>query len=1015
MNTNRIFDWESSHIDRGVVRQPKKKKSWPGKIKDAFTPGRPQLTDMRESISEVFSNYKASVTDPRKKLGYETAILITEKADSIGDIDHFDMGFLIARGAEFGKTVAGKAIAGPIGLAIPGFTNHPVLDKIKIEDTPVRLEVAANTVLLMDGARDENLHSAFPNAAEAFIREVASYKDDSSRACAAEKIGEILKTPGISDDDRRNISRDSIMILKGNVDPVWVLSKSEEYADKKSDSALKFADYLKSNLNTVMDPIEKGLEKASSGKTGARKVKAILLEGRRLRKKMDPEMVPLISISALKKLKSESEPISSNAGKILDMIIESDDRNISRIYANMALNIKSPDLSLKFGDLLNVGKEISLIKDKSSKIAVAEWFDSNIDLLESVATDPREKKIVQSTKNILSKIDPKSKQKFAGAFFNAIESDKISQGPVLTAKLGYESVKGMSEEYSSNRQEVVKSAKVFISELTNQGGEVGKLMTQVSALLDEADDRVGAKITKDSLLKASSGVGSAFDELTKMGYDATKSLSEEYSSNRETKIKQQKLILEKTKQLTSNSDTIRFIEGAVSSVDGIANYRGCKNGQEALKILTSGNPVNPVVDLANIFCKTIKPMSREYSSERKNKTSSTVEMLNVLKDAAIDPGTKKRIDMALDVIAKIEEPIMNSKNEPVNISSYRGFEIGLGVMESISLGKTEDPGMEIGKIGYNFTKNMSTEYTSERQKLHLMCRRFFNMVEKHAEDPAQKKAGQAFRELMDDLGDRASSYIGVYGLQMLGEGREFKPSEMANPSLKYFNSISEEYSSERNKKTSAAGIILKNLGKHAEDDFDKKVLISGNKVIRGMESTSYGYRVVKPLLKLLQDKPECSLATAFSNMGLEFIQNNFDSTTNSGQNAKTTTAGAFLSQIAQVTESRVQRAIAQSMSMYCRKSEPRKGYLASRGAFAIISELEGKSDESIDMEEIISKIEQNCPEETRSQLSQFLKKSIASVFIMKQGVEKAGEGLKEIKHEEAYVVIGGVKLKKSRS
>lgn len=1015
MNTNRIFNWESSYIDREPAQQPKKKKGWLKTIKDAFTPSYPPFPNMRDGLTKIFREQKGYSTDERTTLGYETAAIVTEKDTGINDIDIYNLALAIAQGASSGKTVVGTAIAGPIGLSIPGFTNEPVLDRIHIEDTPARFTVAANTVLLMDGSGDKNLHSAFPKAASVFINEVASYKDDRERASAAKKIGEIINTPGISDGDRRSISRDSIRILKGNVSPVWVLNKSEEYASKGTDSALKFSGYLNSNLSNIMEPINNSLEKASSGKTGSNKVRAVLSEGRAIRKNMDPEIGILAGIASLKKLKSQPDPVSSNAGKILDLIAKTNNKNIVSVYANMALDLKSSDLSLTFKDLVTTGKSISEIKSIGSSAAVGEWFDSYMEILESTAEDPGEKKVIQSTKNILSKIDSGAKHKLANAFFNVLTGEKIPVGLALIAKLGSDTIKNMPEHYSSDHQNKIKSAKVFIDELSTQGGEMGKLMTHVSVLLDEVKDTVGSKIAKASLLKASESITSAADVFADVGYNAIKHMSEKYSDDRERKIKQERPILKKALELTSDNDTKRFIQGAITSLDGVTSCGGSKNGQVALELLASDKPVDPVVDLAKVFFGTISPMSEQYSSDRSKKTDSIVAMMEILRDTATDPGMKKRIERALDVTATIEEKVRNSNNEPVSMSGCQGLMIGMDVMKSISEGKTEDTGMEIGRIGNNLTKKMSTKYPSDRQKQSLMCGRFYLMIEKHAEKPEQKEAAKSFRELLEDLGDPASPHVGVYGLQLIGEGREFNLSELASSSLKMFNGMSEQYSSDREKKTHSAEAILKHLSKNVENDSDKKALSAGIKIMKDMKSTTYEFRVVKPLLSLLEKKPECSLATSFSDMGLEFINNNFDGSTTSGQNAKTTAAGSFLLQIVHLSENPAQRAIAQVVSMYCHKSDQKKGYIAARGAFKIISELEGKSGESIDMQSLISKIEENCPGEAGKQLSEFLEKSTASIYMMKEGVEKAGEAGKEIKQEEEYVVIGGVKLKKSRS
>ncbi|MCD4784377.1 MAG: hypothetical protein K8T10_11205 [Candidatus Eremiobacteraeota bacterium] len=1006
MNTKRIFNWESSHIGRGLVQQPKKKKGWFQKIKDTFTPGRRHDSDMREDVAKIFRNYKASVTGEREKLGYQTAALVAKKADGIEDKDYRGFGLLIVNGALLGRTIVGKAISGPIGLAIPGFINEPILDQIQIEDTPTRLAVAANTILLMDGAEDMNLHSEFPKAASAFIKEVASYKDDPLRASAAEKIGEILDTSGISDDDKRSISRDSILVLKGDVDPLWVLNKSEEYAKKGSEPAKKFSDYLNNNLSVVLDPINDSLEKASSGKTGSDKVKAVLSESRKIIEERGHEMSPLVAVASLRKLKSEPGTVSSNVKKILNLINKADDKKIASAYANMALDLKSPDLSLKFNDLVLAGKNISRINSEGSNITMGKWFGSYINKLKSAAEDPGEKKIVQLTKNILSKIDPELRNNLAGAFFNILTADKIPLGPAFTAKLGSETVKNMPEENSSDRQKLIKAAKVFIDKLSTQSGETDKLMTQVSSLLDEAEDTVGVRIAKASLSEASKSITSASCVLARIGCSAINPMPEKYYGERKEKINRQRAILEKTRELTSDNDTIKFIDGAIATLDGVENDgdAGCRIGQDALGALASGQPIDPVVELAKLFCEAIKPMPQKSYTERSEKTDSTIAMIETLRDTATDPGTKKRIDRALDITKTIKD---------IFESDDRGYEVGLDSIRQISKRKTEDPGMEIGRIGYNFTKDMSTEHYEERDKQQLLCRSFYSLIEKHTEKPELKKAAESFRKLLEDLKECASSYIGVNGLEMIGEGRKPNLAKLANMNLKMLNSMSEDNSWNHKDKDKAANVILKHLGKNAEDDYQKKAVSTIEKIVKGMGGHAYEYKLVEPLLNILEKKPRCSLTTTFCNMGLEFIDN--DSLIYADQRNKTTAAEVFISQIPQLPKNSIQKAIAQSISMYCRETDQENGYIVAKEAFKIISEFENNSGGFTDIQDLISQLAQHCPEDSREQLIQNLKTTIPSFYFIKEKLQNAGGAGKEIKQEEEYVVIGGVRLKKSRS
>lgn len=1011
MEINRVFNWGTGDIKKSDQAPPPpkpEKKGFFSKIKDAFSlsPVMPEMPELRENIASTFANFASSTNSEELKLGYETAELIARYGTGIDDHDMFNTCHYISSGS----------IGGPIGLALPGFTLNPVLSKIKINNPVIAEKVMVNTILLMENSDDAQAQQLYPKAVEEFVRRASSDGTSPERAGAAAKVLNIINTHGISDDDKKAISKDALKIVKGQVDPLWVWSRGVSHYKNGSAPSIEFAKFIMDNVENTLKPIAEQFNQASSGKTGEQQEKAVLNTAKSLIASETPENKALIAFQALRTISSNSSPNSDKAREIMNMMVDSRNSKVASAYADMILGGNSPTLDPDINALSSTGKVMSSMfaDNKTLGEDVVSWFDSYLKYMDKKSTNPIEKDMIKTGLSIHSKLPKNAQQKMFENFFKVF-SDGKSTGAALVATIGTSSVNGMSVSTSSERQNVINSAKVYIDEISSHGGAVGDFAAQVSKTLEKMPDIAGANFSKYSLSELQKGISSPERTIAAIANKAASPLDEQYSNERKVKGEAAKSALETIANSTTDVNIGRIAKIGLESVDATPSEFGFKNGLGALNLIGTDKTTNPTVDLAGIFNNTMSKFAQEYSSERTLKTDGTMGLLKALRNNEVDPALKARLERTIDTIDIVEEKLPDKDgNLTIAPSSYRGFAIGLDVLKNINTGVNPDPAVEIAGAGFKMVKPFASEYSSDRNVKALMCDRLFKAIEKHADKPEQKQAANAYRDLLQNLGDGAVQAVGQGGLANISTGKPFSVSDLAGAGLQYFKGLPDQYSAERQVKSKASSGILDSLEKNVNTDREKKILGAGKKIIDSMQSTSYGYRVLTPILESLSADDKEGLGMVFARSGKSFAASNFNSTEREGRTMKTTSAGSFLSEIAILAEKQTQRGVAQMISLYCTKYDKENGYKVADAAFDTIIGMADLPDNSQTMEQMIEKIKENSPEGVRNSLTEFMKSSLGSIYMMQDTLDNVGEAGKEIKREEEFVIIGGVKVKKQK-
>lgn len=338
----------------------------------------------------------------------------------------------------------------------------------------------------------------------------------------------------------------------------------------------------------------------------------------------------------------------------------------------------------------------------------------------------------------------------------------------------------------------------------------------------------------------------------------------------------------------------------------------------------------------------------------------------------------------------------------------------MDVLKNINQGVNPDSGTEISGAGLKMIKLMAFEYSSERDRKAIVCNRFYKSIEKHADNPDHKQTAEAFRELLEKLRGEAVQAIGLGGLDIISANKPFSLSVLAEASLKHCKDISSMHSK---LKSDATRTILQSIQKYAKNDRENKILNSGRKIFDDLETFDYGFNIAPPILEALKSDNNESIGLILSQSGKSFVDNNYDWMSKEERIKKTKAAKAFLSQIVKVADKQTQRGLALMISLYCEKEDKEKGYMAALAAFDAITEMENLPDNSDTMKKMMDEIGRNSPPEDESwgKLINFMKKSLGSIYLMQDTLDKVGEAGKEIKREEEFVIIGGVKVKKRKS
>ena len=1005
MQINRVFNWGTGNIQSDSKPAPPKKKGFLSKVKDYFSmqPSMPDLPEMKENIANTFQEIADNTTSEDKRLGYETAALIARYSKGLDSSVIFTLCNNIASGA----------LAGPIGMAIPGFSPNPLLDKIAFNNPAIAEKAMVNSILLMENASDQQIKDLMPKAAEEFLKKAASDQSSPERAKVANEVLNIVNKPGISDQDKTTISKDSINVVKGQVDPLWVHSKSIEHYKNGSAASLEFSRFLVENMDKALEPVTNELTKASQGQSGTQKENAILSTAQKLSSGESDESKAMIGFQALRTISQGSTPNADNARELMDMMTASQNSKIAAAYTDIFMGGSPPSLAPQMTDLVRAGKHLNTLTNEKQGKAGIQWLDSYMNYMKTKTNNPVEKKIVETCSNIASKLPTNSRYKFSYMFFNLLSKGEKSTGAALISTIGYSQVKGKSTQYTSDRQGLLNTSRVYLEEIANNGAAAGNLAKATISILNEMNDNPGAQFSREVLGEIQAGISAPDRTLAKAGAKVINPMASRYESERKPKCEATAAVLKGIIGSTSDDKIRGLAQRALDSLDAAPTKHGYKNGIEALKIIESEKGIDPSANTALIFYNTMKPFAIQYSSERSLRTKGTVNLLNVLKDNETDPALKTRLEKTLDTIDIVEEKLPDKDgNLTISPSGYRGYYIGSGVLKNIGEGVKKDIACELAELGHGMIKPMSSEYSSERKSKTTVCLRLFNAIEKHADKPEQKQAAKAFNEYLTDLGSDAIQSVGMGGLAFISEGKPLTASAIAQYGLQFFRSRADQYTSERQEKSRVAGVILKHLKKQTTTDKQKKILDSGNKIATSLTNTGYGFRVLSPVLTMMSDESGDSLGLMFAKSGKSFIGTNFDTESSAGRQAKTQAAGAFLSQVGRNAEKQMQRGLAQMMSLYCTKSDKENGYKAANIAFDVLIEMENQEDSSATMEQMIEKIKEKAPDSVRDDLTKFMNSSLGSIYRMQETLDNVGESAKEIQKEEEFVIIGGVKVKK---
>lgn len=847
MQVNRMFNWEPGNIRSDAAPAPEKKKGWLSKISDSFglSVEPPELYD-RKGMARMYGDMgKASCGDVAA-LRYETVALIMEKALVPRQSDLFRMGMEIASGA----------MTGPIGFTIQGVKTHPALEGIAFREPADRERAMISSVLLMGSPQDDPAGSApadaakalrkraaFTDAAQELLKRAAEDSTSPGRAAAATSVLEALAAPGASMDEKSSISRDALWIMRGDVSPTWVYSRSLEYGTAGTPGAARFASFLEGSLESLLGPFNAGLAGAAEGRSGTDRERAVLTEAARAAGS-EPEGRLIASLAALKMLADGEGADASRAKAALELLTDTESRKGASILADMVLS-GGASLPPSLPSLIAAGGALSKAEDTGSG-----WIEPLLAYMGSATGGDGLKELSETALTLAGSLPARTKKQFAGAFFDSLPSDGKIPAPLLFARTGAKMVAGMDSSSSDGRKTIAASAKVFLDAAASGTGKTGEAARLSAALVDSLQGQAASTFGVHALEEVADGVTSVEKSLAAAALKAAESLPEEYSDQRKAKTNAVRTALEKIRDGAADAGVKILVSGALRSLDADKCTVAFRNGTAVMKALRAGMPADPPAAFAGMLRTTLDELPEEYSDQRSAKTATAAVFLEALGEVAQEPALSARVARALDVLNAVEEKVANAKGELFTVSNCNGFEVALGVMQSIAGGGSPGPAEEIAGAGAAFVAAMPVEYSDQRERQSIIARRFFSMVEKHETDPSKVRTAAAYRELLEGLGKDAGQSIGLDGLKHLAKSGGPVLASLAPAAKRHFDGLPVEYSDQRKRKMGAAAAIFETLEKYAESPSGKTLatamtLFWKNRISdKGFEAADATFRVL---------------------------------------------------------------------------------------------------------------------------------------------------------------------------
>jgi hypothetical protein len=770
---------------------------------------------------------------------------------------------------------------------------------------------------------------------------------------------------------------------------------------------VRFAEFLEESLDGSLAPLRTACSNAAGNLAGKERELAVLKEAKARSDGKDSDARIMAGLAALQMLSDKASGNEKQAADLLNLIVSARDPEVCAIYAEMVLSSET-GLPPSLPSVLKAGKALGAMGSQG------DAFGPLFACMAESTSDAEIRQIAAKAGALAGSLPPKGQAPFLKTLFDTLPPDGKIPGPLLFAKIGSSMVKEMPVEYSEQRDAVVAAAKLFLGDVAAGTGKTGETAKQALLALQAMHPYAGSAFSREALAETAGGVASIETSLAAAGKRALSAMPEEYSDQRNAKTDAVKIVLERILDSSTDDATRRLVSGALRSMDGELRQYTFRNGLAVITNLAKGAVCDVEKSLAGIFGETLCKLPEEYSDQRARKAAAAAIFLDAIKDASADPLLKERFTRAADILATVEEKVPNSKGEMIGVSDGKGYKVAQHVLESVAQGKVRGPAKEIGAIGADFTGRMSVEYSDQRERQAIECKRFFTMVEKHEPDPAKKETAAVYRELLEGLGRDSAKSLGVNGLTCLAEGKTFTIPDTAGTALTFLVKLPDEYSDQRARKTEAAKIIPAVLEKHAKTPDEQRNLAACAKLVGDLSPMGYGYKPLARVLPHVSGKPG-KFTSEICTAGDNFISGHFDEQYADGRTKKTASLAAFLNCINAAAVTQQGKALSQTLALFCQSGDREKGFKVAPAAFKVIASVEENPASAGSIASLFDEIKKQCDPALAEKLGRFFDQSIGSIFAMKESIEGRSSAVSQVRQEEEFVVIDGVRLKKGKT
>ena len=413
--------------------------------------------------------------------------------------------------------------------------------------------------------------------------------------------------------------------------------------------------------------------------------------------------------------------------------------------------------------------------------------------------------------DLIDKMDDRTAGVFAkGAMKEAAEG---VTSPITTlASLGSSVFREISDEYSSNRQEKNKAMKAIFEKIGSITQDTGikKLAGGASRVIDVTPGDKGFLCAQNVL--SSIATEKKIDPsriLTKFTLRHLKGMSSEYTSSRQKKtesITGYMTILNDIEQdptlkarFDRTLEVVKLVDELAPDDKGnltvnVSNTHGYEIGMDMLENFSKGIKISPEVEIAKSGYKMVKPMSSEYSSQRKKKAILCQRFYKMIEKHSADPQQK--------VVAKAFSQMLNDLGEDA-VHSF-----GVMGLENIANGS----GFSLGVLADRARRYLSTkheEYNSQRQKKSNMTKIIFKNLVQSASSDYEKNILESGRKMTEAMGDSG------YGYKMMDPILKILSDNSETSTVKKFCDEGTKFISNNFQEVSKSGRELKTLGSAA--------------------------------------------------------------------------------------------------------------------------------------------------------------------------------------------------------